>query len=51
VLRALYALASGWTMRDKPADRLRDAHANAFLVRPDGGIAVDRLNIPLAASA
>jgi broad specificity phosphatase PhoE len=51
VLRALYALATGWTMQEKPADRLRDAHAHAFAVGPGGAVAVERLNIPLGSGA
>jgi broad specificity phosphatase PhoE len=51
VLRALYALATGWTMQEKPADRLRDAHAHAFAVGPGGAVAVERLNIPLRSGA
>jgi probable phosphoglycerate mutase len=51
VLRALYALATGWTMREKPADRLRDGCAHAYAVQPDGAVGVVRLNIPLGAGA
>ena len=48
VIRALYALASGWDMRDKEPVRLRDACAHRFLVAPDGAVAVDALNLDLA---
>lgn len=47
VLRALYALATGWTMQEKPADRLRDAAAHCFRIDPGGMVAIERLNIPL----
>ena len=51
VLRALYALATGWTMTGKPADRLMDGRAHLFGVTPDGAPVVERLNIPLEAGA
>jgi probable phosphoglycerate mutase len=47
VLRALYALASAWTMRDKPSEKLRDGCAHAFQIAPDGTASVAELNIPL----
>jgi broad specificity phosphatase PhoE len=47
VLRALYALASGWRMQDKPPVKLQDRCAHLFQVAADGGPAVDRLNIRL----
>ena len=46
VLNALYALASGWDMLDKPADKLRDACAHLFHVVM-GSPQIERLNIPL----
>jgi broad specificity phosphatase PhoE len=49
VIRALYALATGWTMAEKSADRLAEGHAHLFGVRPDGAAFVERLNIPLEA--
>lgn len=49
VIRALYALASGWDMRDKEQVRLRGARAHRFLVAPDGVVAVDALNLDLTA--
>lgn len=47
VIRALYALASGWDMRHKPPDKLSREAAQAFLLDRDGQPRVDRLNIPL----
>jgi probable phosphoglycerate mutase len=47
VLRALYALASGWTMRDKPETRLKERCTHRFEIEPSGGISVRELNIPL----
>jgi len=49
VLNALYAMATGWDMKDKPPDKLRDAKAHLFRAN-DGVLEVDRLNIPLAVS-
>jgi probable phosphoglycerate mutase len=51
VLRALYALATGWTMRGKPAEKLLDTHAHVFDVQADGAATVEQLNIPLRASS
>ncbi|MSP48673.1 MAG: histidine phosphatase family protein [Alphaproteobacteria bacterium] len=46
VLRAAYALATGWTMEGKPPERM--AAATAHLYRWDGRrLALDRLNLPL----
>ncbi len=47
VLRAVYSLASGWDMRDKPADKLRPAAAHLFGLGPGGEPTIERLNIPL----
>ncbi len=47
VLRALYALATGWSMAEKGADKLRDGTAHAFRVSADGAPSVEKLNIPL----
>ena len=49
VIRALYALASGWDMSDKPPQKLRPACAHAFLLADDGMPRVERLNISLEA--
>ena len=50
VMRALYALASGWDMRGKPPERLHDNCAHRFAVADGGQIAIERLNIPLIGS-
>jgi probable phosphoglycerate mutase len=47
VLRALYALATGWTMQDKPKHKLREAHAHIFNIAKDGTPSVAELNIPI----
>lgn len=49
IIRAMYALASGWTMTAKPRDRLQDERAHVFVVSPGGSVSIDRLNIPLHA--
>jgi probable phosphoglycerate mutase len=46
VLRALYALATGWSMTEKGPDKLRDGMVHAFRLT-DGEPAVEKLNIPL----
>jgi probable phosphoglycerate mutase len=46
VMRALYALASGWDMHGKPAQRLADNAIHAFEL-DRSGLRVGRLNIPL----
>lgn len=45
VLRALYALARGWTMEGDPPDKLREGHAHELLLS-DGRLSVGRLNVP-----
>jgi probable phosphoglycerate mutase len=47
VLRALYALATGWDLKAKAPDKLAAGCAHSFRLGPEGMIAVDRLNIPL----
>lgn len=47
VIRALYALATGWDMVSKPPHRLRPACAHRFTLAADGAPAVLELNIPL----
>ena len=47
VIRAVYALASGWDMRGKPPAKLRDGCAQVFTVAPGGQPAVAALNVPL----
>lgn len=48
VLRAVYALATGWQMREKPPQKLRDACAHLFLLDAAGRPTVAHLNLPLA---
>ncbi len=48
VIRAIYALASGWDMTGKPPVKLEDGHLHLFVLDGDGAPQVDRLNIPLA---
>jgi probable phosphoglycerate mutase len=48
VIRALYALAIGWDMTDKPPEKLRDDCVHIFTLSSEGAPAVDRLNLPLA---
>lgn len=47
VIRALYALATGWDMTDKPRDKLRDDCAHLFSLSPQGIPMVDRLNVAM----
>lgn len=47
VIRALYALACGWDMRNDPPEKLRDGTAHSFLVDHNGIPSVERLNISL----
>lgn len=47
VLRALYALATGWDMTAKPQHRLATDAVHLFRLAPDGSLAVERLNLPL----
>lgn len=49
VIRALFALATGWTMQHDPPCRLRWTAAHLFRLDRDGHPAVERLNLPLAA--
>jgi probable phosphoglycerate mutase len=48
VLRAIYALATGWTMQTKPPAKLRDGCAHVFAVGRDGALTIEKLNVPLA---
>ena len=45
VIRALYALSSGWDMLGKPPDRLKDAAVHVFCVSADGVPRLERANI------
>ena len=47
VIRALYALASGWTMIGKPPVKLRPNCAQLFRLGEDGTPEVERLNVRL----
>ena len=47
VIRALYALASGWTMIGKPPAKLRQGCAQVFRLGEDGMPSVERLNVSL----
>jgi probable phosphoglycerate mutase len=47
-IRALLALATGWNMTGRPPHKLDWRCVHFFAARPDGGVAVDRLNVPLA---
>lgn len=47
VLRALYALASGWTMTGRPQQKLIDGRAHAFSVTSGGTPSVAELNVRL----
>jgi probable phosphoglycerate mutase len=50
VIRALYALATGWDMREKPRQRLRADAAQLFEVGARGEVQVLELNVPLSSS-
>jgi probable phosphoglycerate mutase len=47
VIRALYALATGWTMIGKPPTKLRPHCAQLFRLEADGAPKVERLNVSL----
>ncbi len=47
VIRALYALASGWDMTGKPPQKLLDSCVHLFRLAADGTPEAERLNIPL----
>jgi probable phosphoglycerate mutase len=47
VIRALYALASGWTMIGRAPVKLRPNCAQVFRLAEDGAPAVERLNVSL----
>ena len=49
-MRALYALASGWDMQGKPAQRLADNAVHAFEL-DRRGLRIGRLNISLQPQA
>lgn len=47
VIRALYALASGWDMVSRPQAKLRAQCLHVFRLERDGRPRVERLNLPL----
>ncbi len=47
VLRAIYALASGWDMTGKPPVGLLPCSVHLFAIDCDGRARIERLNIPL----
>lgn len=47
VLRALYALATGWDMTVKPAEKIHAHCAHHFRLDQAGGISVVAMNLPL----
>jgi probable phosphoglycerate mutase len=47
VIRALYALASGWDMIGRPLEELREPCAHRFLLGAGGAPQLDQLNLPL----
>ncbi|MCH7487137.1 MAG: histidine phosphatase family protein [Proteobacteria bacterium] len=47
VIRAAYALASGWDMTAKPPQKLNDNAVHNFLIDGDRSLLIDRLNVPL----
>ena len=47
VIRALYALATGWNMTGKPPHKLRDSCLHLFRLAVGGTPTPERLNIPL----
>ena len=47
VIRALYALAVGWTMESKPPDRLDFRAGQLFAFDQRDGLRLKRLNVPL----
>jgi broad specificity phosphatase PhoE len=51
VIRAIFALASGWDMLDKAPVRLDWQSAHLFRLDADGRPAIERLNLPLRGEA
>lgn len=50
VIRAVFALASGWDMLGKPPARLSWDAAHLFRLDPDGAPSIHELNVPLVRS-
>ncbi|GAB4359952.1 MAG: histidine phosphatase family protein [Kiloniellaceae bacterium] len=51
VIRAVYALASGWDLRGAPPAKLRDGCLHTFALAPGGQPRVEALNRPLQNAA
>jgi probable phosphoglycerate mutase len=47
IIRALYALATGWDMKGEPPVRLASEALHFFAVQADGTLGVERLNVPI----
>jgi len=47
VIRALYALATGWDMTGKAPDKLLDECVHIFILSASGAPRIDQLNLPL----
>lgn len=47
VIRAIYALATGWDMRDRPPQKLLGDSAHRFVLTASGAVRVDRINLRL----
>lgn len=50
IIRAIYALATGWNMVDRLPQKFRFGEMHHFLVEADGRIIVDRLNEKMTSS-
>ncbi|MGH6931824.1 MAG: histidine phosphatase family protein [Dongiaceae bacterium] len=51
VIRAIYAMATSWTMAAKPPDKLQMDCLQLFDVSPDGQVRISQLNLPIASAA
>jgi broad specificity phosphatase PhoE len=49
-IRALLALATGWDMQGRPPHKLDWHSVHFFVAHDDGGVAIERLNVPLEAA-
>lgn len=47
IIRAIYALATGWTMTAQPQHKLRMDALQLFDITPGGAIGIARLNLPI----
>lgn len=47
VIRAVYALATGWDLTGESADEMSRRKAQVFHAAPDGSATIDRLNVAL----